>query len=111
MRKTDVLEKLEWEQTDQFTHRLIDPNAPQMQIPRCHGHWPGRLAPVPAAIVFDVGIGAPDWRVRVRRGDSYRAYGCFADLTVAKKFAAEKAAEGSGARRKVTSTKEEAKLD
>ena len=106
MHKTRVMEigarsiPAEWEQVDQFTYRLIDPDDQQMQIPRCHGHWPGRLAPIPVAIIFDVGIDSPDWRVRVRRGDSHRAYGCFADLTTAKRFAAEEVAKGSGVRRK-----------
>jgi hypothetical protein len=50
----------EWEQVDQFTHRLINPDGPKMQIPRCHGYWPGRLAPIPIAVIFDVGLGSPD---------------------------------------------------
>src|SRR5215471_2330790 len=98
MPKTGVFEiggrslSADWTQVDSFTHQLINPDAPQMQIPKCHGHWPGRLAPIPVAVVFDVGINSPDWRVRVRRGGSYRAYGCFADLATAKRFAAK----GSG---------------
>ena len=90
----------DWEQADQFTHRLVNPDDPQMSIPRCHGHWPGRLAPIPIATVFDVGIGSPDWRVRVRKAGHYRAYGCFADLPTAKRFVAEQVAKGSGARRR-----------
>src|SRR5215813_12146964 len=93
MRKNRVMEfGGAWEQVDQFTHRLVSDDSPQMQIPRCHGHWPGRLAPIPDAIVFDVGFTSPDWRARVRKSGAYRAYGCFSDLATAKRFAAEEAA-------------------
>src|SRR5262245_2799930 len=57
--------KLHWEAINPATWRLVDPDGPKVETPRCHGHWPGYFTPKVVAWVFDVGIGRSDWRVRV----------------------------------------------
>jgi hypothetical protein len=79
--------KLHWDAVNPVTWRLVDPDGPKVETPRCHGHWPGFFTPRAVAWVFDVGIGRLDWRVRVRRRGGWRAFGCVAELDVAKRIA------------------------
>ncbi len=84
--KPGVSEKrLEWQQVNQVTWRLIGPDAPQVLVHASHGQWGGYQYPKALAYVFDVG--ANDWRIRVRRGRSWRAFGCMIDFATAKQIA------------------------
>lgn len=80
--------KLEWQQVNALTWRLIDPDAPQLLIHASHGQWGGYQYPKALAYVFDVGMDDHDWRIRVRlRGSRWRAFGCIIDLATAKQIA------------------------
>ena len=80
--------KLEWQQVNSDTWRLIDPDGRQVQQQACHGFWGGYNYPKALAYVFDVGIGNRDWRVRIRkRGGGWSALGCVVDVDLAKRLA------------------------
>jgi hypothetical protein len=80
--------RLEWEQVNQVTWRLVDRDARQLLIEASHGQWGGYHYSKALAYVFDVGMNQPDWRVRVRqRGNRWRAFGCVIDLATAKQIA------------------------
>lgn len=80
--------KLEWQEVNTVTWRLIDPDAPQLRLEASHGQWGGYHYPKALAYVFDVGVIGHDWRVRVRRrGDRWRAFGCTLDLASARQVA------------------------
>ena len=77
--------KLEWQQVNAVTWRLVDPDARQLLVEASHGQWGGHHYPKALAYVFDVGLFDHDWRVRVRlRGNQWRAFGCIIDLQTAK---------------------------
>lgn len=80
--------KLEWQQVNAVTWRLVDPDARQLLVEASHGQWGGHHYPKALAYVFDVGLFDHDWRVRVRlRGNQWRAFGCVIDLATAKHIA------------------------
>jgi hypothetical protein len=80
--------KLEWQQVNSATWRLIDPDGRQVQQQACHGFWGGYNYPRALAYVFDAGIGNRDWRVRIRkRGGGWAALGCVIDVDLAKRIA------------------------
>jgi hypothetical protein len=89
--KSDASEtKLEWQQVNDATWRLVDPDGPQVHLAAVHGHWGGYYYPKALAYVFDVGVKHSDWRVRVRlRGNKWRAFGCVIDLPTARRIAQE----------------------
>ena len=78
--------RLEWQQVNSVTWRLIDPDAPQLLLQANRGWWGGYQYPKALAYVFDVGVS--DWRIRVRqRGNQWLAFGCVIDLASAKHIA------------------------
>jgi hypothetical protein len=82
--------RLRWEAVNDVTWRLIDPDGPQILVPRSHGQWPAFKTPTALAWVFNTGI---EWEVRIRlnkRGGGFggwRAVGCDGDLKLAKQVA------------------------
>jgi hypothetical protein len=85
-RQNEKPRKLLWEAINPATWRLVDPDGPKIETPRCR-HWPGFFTARAVAWVFDVGIGRSDWRVRVRKRGGWRAFGSIAELDVAKRIA------------------------
>ena len=88
--KGDVSEnRLQWQQVNPATWRLIDPDGPQVHLQASHGQWGGYYYPKALAYVFDAGVlGKHDWRIRVRRrGDRWQAFGCIIDADTAKRIA------------------------
>jgi len=82
--------KLEWQEVNAVTWRLVDPDATQLRIEASHGQWGGYHYPKALAYVFDAGMDNHDWRIRVRlRGNQWRAWGCVIDLATAKRIAQE----------------------
>jgi hypothetical protein len=80
--------KLEWQQVNACTWRLVDPDGAQIRIAASHGQWGGFSAPTALAWVFDVGISNRDWRVRIRkRGGRWAALGSVIDVDTAKRLA------------------------
>ena len=87
--KSETSRKLEWQQVNEVTWRLIDPKAPQLRVEASHGQWGGYHYPKALAYVFDAGLDQADWRVRVRRRGKWLAIGCVIDLPTAKRVAQE----------------------
>jgi hypothetical protein len=87
--KSEPPAKLIWQEVNEVTWRLIDPDAPQARVETSHGQWGGYHYPKALAYVFDVGTGRHDWRIRVRRRGKWRAFGCMVDLPTAKRVAQE----------------------
>jgi hypothetical protein len=87
--KSRAFEKrLEWQQVNSVTWRLVDPDGPQIRVQASHGQWGGYDTPTAAAWVFDVGVnGKHDWRVRVRRRGKWIALGSIIDADTAKRLA------------------------
>jgi hypothetical protein len=78
--KSETSRKLEWQQVNEVTWRLIDPKAPQLRVEASHGQWGGYHYPKALAYVFDAGPDRADWRVRVRGRGRWLALGCVIDL-------------------------------
>src|SRR5262245_55630400 len=80
--------KLEWQEVNAVTWRLVDPDGSQLRIEASHGQWGGYQYPKALAYVLDVGVNDHDWRIRVRlRGNQWRAWGRIIDLATAKRIA------------------------
>lgn|SRR5262249_43508262 len=80
--------KLEWQEVNAVTWRLIDLDASQIRLEASHGQWGGYQYPKALAYVFDVDVNDYDWRIRVRqRGNRWQAWGCVIDLPTAKRMA------------------------
>jgi hypothetical protein len=58
------VKSLEWQEVNDRTWRLIDPDAPQLRLLASHGQWVGYEYPKALAYVFDVGLADRDWRIR-----------------------------------------------
>lgn len=91
--KPDPCRKLEWQQVNAVTWRLVDPDAPEIRIEASHGQWGGYHYPKALAYVFDVGVNDHDWRVRVRKRGGWLAFGSVIDADLAKRLA-QAAVEG-----------------
>ena len=86
--ETKTGRKLEWQQVNTVTWRLVDPDASELRLEASHGQWGGYQYPKALAYVFDVGVNDHDWRIRVRlRGNRWRALGCVIDVATAKHIA------------------------
>jgi len=86
--ETKTGRKLEWQQVNTVTWRLVDPDASELRLEASHGQWGGYQYPKALAYVFDVGVFDHDWRIRVRlRGNRWRALGCVIDVATAKHIA------------------------
>ena len=87
-RETKTRGRLEWQQVNAATCRLVDLDARHVAVEASHGQWGGYHQPKALAYAFDVGVLGHDWRIRVRqRGNRWRAFGCTLDLASAKQIA------------------------
>jgi hypothetical protein len=79
--------RLEWQEVNRVTWRLIDPDASQIRLEASHGQWGGYTYPKALAYVFDVGVFNHDWRMRVRKRGRWIAIGSVIDADLAKRLA------------------------